>query len=145
MHRINPDIDIVAQVLQEVRKARPDDAFCKSIADQYMERGSLSKKQLEGLFGKAQRVETVGSGKLATLEAIIKKKVTKERAPATIAIKNDVEKDTLSGGIINSILEKYPAHKRVLFLKTLYDKTGILSEADKNELLKFNKILTEKK
>ena len=140
MQRINPDIDIVAQVIEAVLKAKPDDAFCKSISVQYMERGGLSKKQLEGLLGKANRIPEINPGKLATLEAIIKKKHVTHRSQATLtpAIK---EKDEEAGRIITEIIEKYPQHKRVLFFKSNYLKDGILILSEKEELLRFYKIL----
>jgi hypothetical protein len=37
MQHINPDMDIVAYVLEAVLKAKPEDSFCKSIQLQYME------------------------------------------------------------------------------------------------------------
>ena len=140
MQRINPDIDIVAQVIEAVLKAKPDDAFCKSISVQYMERGGLSKKQLEGLLGKANRIPEINPGKLATLEAIIKKKHVTHRSQATLtpAIK---EKDEEAGRIITEIIEKYPQHKRVFFFKSNYLKDGILILSEKEELLRFYKIL----
>jgi len=142
MHRINPDMDIISYVIEEVRKAKPDDAFTKSIQIQYMERGSLSKKQLEGLQGKALRIPGIHPGRMATLEAIIKKKLTKERAAATVAVVDQAaEEDTASGEMIDSILEKYPEHKRVLLFRAKYEKDKMLQAADKQELEKFYKLL----
>ncbi len=141
--RTNPDMDIVAYVLDEVLKAKPDDAFCKSIYIQYMERGGLSKKQLEGLYGKAQRIEGIHPGKLATLEAIIKKKHVTHRSTATI--KQAVEeKDVAAEKMIDEILAKYPQHKRVLLFKSKFDKDGKLMVLEKEELEKFHKLLMKK-
>ena len=50
-------------------------------------------------------------------------------------------KDTSWGEIIESILLKYPQHKRVLFLKARYDNNELLSATDKTELERFKKIL----
>jgi disulfide oxidoreductase YuzD len=138
--RTNPDMDIVAYMLEAVLKAKPDDTFCKSIQMQYMERGGLSKKQLEGLQGKAQRIEGIHPGKLATLEAIIKKKHVTHRSTVTI-VKIENEKDDAAEKMINEILEKYPAHKRVLLFKTKFLKDGNLALAEKAELEKFHKLL----
>ena len=74
MNRIDPDIDIIADLLKAVLKVRPEDGFCSSLLQQYQQRGGLSKKQLEGLLGKATKFTETTPGKLATLEAIIKKK-----------------------------------------------------------------------
>ena len=139
-HRLNPDVDIVAQIITAVLAAKPDDAFCKSIYQQYMERGGLSKKQLEGLHGKAGRIKEISSAKLATLEAIIKKKHVTQRSEVTIT-KVEIEIDTESEKMIDTILEKYPQHKRVLVFKANFAKDKILPKADKAELEKFYKIL----
>ena len=145
MQRINPDIDIVAYILDEVLKAKPDDAFCKSIYIQYMERGGLSKKQLEGLQGKAQRIEGIHPGKLATLEAIIKKKHVTHRSEVTV-MQHEKKTDVEAGNMIEEILSKFPQHKRVVLFKAFFDIDQILGTAEKEELIKFYKILiTDKK
>ena len=145
MQRINPDIDIVAYIIEAVLAAKPDDAFCKSIRIQYMERGGLSKKQLEGLQGKAERIPGINPGRLATLEAIIKKKHVTHRSEATLTTVVK-EIDAEAGIMIAEILDKYPQHKRVLFFKNNYLKDGSLVLNEKEELLRFYKILiTDKK
>jgi hypothetical protein len=138
--RTNPDMDIVAYMLEAVLKAKPDDSFCKSIQIQYIERGGLSKKQLEGLQGKAQRIEGIHPGKLATLEAIIKKKHVTHRSTVTIK-KVEEQNDEAAGKMITDILEKYPQHKRVLLFKIKFEKDGKLIVAEKEELEKFYKLL----
>ena len=145
MHRINPDIDIVAYIIEAVITAKPNDAFCKSIQIQYMERGNLSKKQLEGLHGKALRIPGINPGKLATLEAIIKKKHITHKSEATLVHKT-IEIDVESEKMLTEILEKYPQHKRVVFFKTNFENNSILISSEKEELKKFYKILiTDKK
>ena len=139
-HRIDPEFDIVAQVIEAVLLAKPYDAFCKSIKVQYMERGGLSKKQLEGLHGKASRIKEINSGKLATLEAIIKKKHLTQRSEITVT-KTETIVDTASEKMIDTILLKYPEHKRVLVFKANFAKDKILPKADKEELEKFYKLL----
>ena len=51
MQRINPEMDIIMQILVATSEARPADAFVQSLMKQYQERGGLSKKQLQGLLG----------------------------------------------------------------------------------------------
>lgn len=144
MHnRVNPDIDIVAYILSAVLEAKPDDVFCKSLQQQYAERGGLSKKQLEGLQGKALRIPGIHPGRLATLEAIIKKKHVTHRSAVSVSKAAD-EKDHLAGEMIAAILEKYPGHKRVLLFRTIHDKEGKLPAAEKTELAKFYKLLIGK-
>ena len=140
MHRINPDIDIIADLLNAVLKARPTDEFCRSLLHQYQERGGLSKKQLEGLLGKASKFTDVPPGKLATLEAIILKKHTNHRSTVATVIKEADAEDETPARIL-AILQKYPAHKRVLYFKMKADKNELLTTVEKDELLKFTKIL----
>ena len=78
-------MDILLDILNEMVKAHPTSVFVNSLHQQYCNRGGLSKKQLEGLHSKAMKTAGISQGKLATLEAIIKKKPTRERAAATIS------------------------------------------------------------
>ncbi len=133
-------IDIVNMVLEECIIAYPTSSFVISLYKQYTQRGSLSKKQLQGLYSKASKIEGISPGKLGTLEAIIKKMPTryKSELPESAPV---FEKDELSGEMIYSILEKYPEHKRVLYLKTKYENNDPLSALENAELKKFKKIL----
>lgn len=139
-HRINPDLDIITDLLKAVIKVRPEDEFCKSLLQQYQERGGLSKKQLEGLLGKATKFTDSPPGKLATLEAIILKKHTNHKSQVA-AILPPEEKDETSAALVEAILQKYPGHKRVLLFKMKMDKRELLSTVEKEELNKFAKIL----
>ncbi|MBX2922048.1 MAG: hypothetical protein KF746_07640 [Chitinophagaceae bacterium] len=140
LQRKKPEVDVVLDILKAVAEARPDSSFIKSLLFQYQERGGLSKKQLEGLYHKSVKVNSIPESKLTTLEAIIKKKPTryKSQAPAPTPL---YTKDEASGKLIESILSKYPQHKRVLFLKARYDNNETLSPAEISELQKFSKLL----
>lgn len=140
MQRLKPDVDIVLDILQAVAEAEPGNSFAQSILHQYKERGGLSKKQLQGLYGKAQKIKTIPVSKLATLEAIILRKPVKEKSalPATAPL---YTKDENVGAMIDAILEKYPQHKRVLFLRSKYDNNETLTTAETGELQKFMKLL----
>ena len=140
MRRIRPDVDIIMDLLVAVAAARPEDAFVRSLHEQYQERGGLSKKQLQGLYGKASRLSGIPPSKLATLEAIILKKKSKERSalPAPTPL---YQKDEETGRRINAILSKYPAHKRVLYFQSRYENNQPLSPAELSELLRFEKLL----
>jgi len=140
MQRLKPDVDIVLDILKAVLEAQPLSSFTQSLLYQYQERGGLSKKQLEGLYSKATKVKTIPPGKMATLEAIILRKHSKQKSelPATAPL---YEKDEETGNIIENILVKYPQHKRVLFFKLKYDNNEIFSASEKTELQKFNKLL----
>jgi hypothetical protein len=140
MHRINPDVDIIKDLLEAVLAAQPMSSFIQSLLNQYQERGGLSKKQLEGLYDKAARIKTIPVNKLATLEAILLKKPTRYKSslPVTEPL---FTKDEATGQMIEGILKKYPQHKRVLFLKARYDNNEVLTPAEIAELQKFTKIL----
>jgi hypothetical protein len=141
MQRIRPDLDIVMDVLKAVLEAQPESSFTQSLYHQYQERGGLSKKQLQGLYGKALKINSIPANKLATLEAIIKRKPTKEKSalPDTEPL---YQKDEALGQMISEILGKYPENKRVLFFKMKYDNNEILSSAELTELKKFSRLLS---
>ncbi len=107
-----------------------------------MKWGSLSKKQLQGLYSKASKIEDMSPGKLGTLEAIIKKMPTryKSELPQNTPM---FEKDKIGGEMIEKILLKYPHHKRVLYLKAKYDNNEVLSASENTELKKFNQLLVK--
>lgn len=134
------DLDIVNEVLEACIMAYPVSSFVISIYQQYQKRGSLSKKQLQGLYGKASEIESLPPAKLATLEALIKKMPTrfKSELPENKPL---YEKDKVAGELIDVILAKYPQHKRVLFLQSKYNNNETLSAMEVDELKKFKQIL----
>jgi hypothetical protein len=73
--------DIINDVLEECIAAYPISSFVISLYKQYRERGSLSKKQLQGLHGKATKIKDISPGKLATLEAVINRMPTRDKSP----------------------------------------------------------------
>jgi len=140
MHQNEPEIDIVKEILNAVLKIQPDSSFAKSLWYQYQERGSLSKKQLEGLYNKASKIKTVSAGLLATLNAQIIRRPNRYKSslPPTKPL---YEKNEEAGKMIEAILEKYPQHKQVLFLKMKYDNNETLVPVEITELEKFCKLL----
>lgn len=141
MHRKKPDVDVINDVLLACREAYPNSVFVQSLYIQYHERGGLSKKQLEGLYGKASKVIGLPTGKLATLEAVILKKPTRYKSDKPLPVAEEIKKDEVSGQLINEILEKYPQHKRVLFFKSKFDNNEALNPTEQAELKKFHSIL----
>ncbi|MBL7732279.1 MAG: hypothetical protein JNM88_13965 [Chitinophagaceae bacterium] len=140
MRRIRPDVDIIMDVLKAVLEANPASAFIQSLLQQYQERGGLSKKQLEGLYGKASRLDKIPPARLATLEAIILKKKSRQRSdlPAVAPL---YTRDEDTGRIIAAILDKFPQHKRVLFFRSKYENNEPLSAAELTDLKRFEKLL----
>ena len=121
-------------------EASPASTFVQSLHRQYIERGSLSKKQLEGLYNKAQKIKDIPAAKMATLEAQILKMPNRYKSepppPAPL-----YTKDENTGKLINDILIKYPQHKRVLFFEAKYNNNEVLSSSELAELEKFHKLL----
>jgi hypothetical protein len=139
-----PKIDIVNELLEECILSYPVSSFIISLYKQYLQRGSLSKKQLQGLYGKTEKLKHVAPGKLASLEALIKRMPTRYKSEKP-EIKPMYEKDEGVGKMIEEILLKYPQHKRVLFLKVKYDNNDLFSSADTADLKKFHEVVLKKK
>lgn len=134
------EVNVILDVLKQALIVYPGSTFINSLYKQYQERGSLSKKQLEGLYLKASGIKTIPPGKLATIQAIILKKHTNHRSIATKPLFIEIN-DTASFQMISDILSLYPQHKRVLLFKMKYEKKEILSPMEKSELEKFHKLL----
>ncbi|MBU3715409.1 MAG: hypothetical protein FGM46_10775, partial [Ferruginibacter sp.] len=102
-------------ILESLMSEKPKNEFIKSLHQQYCNRGGLSKKQLEGLYGKAKQSGIVSPAKLATLEAIIKKKPTRYKSEKIKSIA-EPQKESQTMQLLQQILLKYPHHKMALFL-----------------------------
>ena len=71
----------------------------------------------------------------------IKWKQTTRNKSSLPELKKEEEKDEASEKMIDEILVKYPQHKRVLFLQTMFNRNRMLSSTEKEELKKFYKLL----
>jgi hypothetical protein len=136
MNKPKPRIDIVNDILEECIIAYPVSSFVISLYKQYQQRGSLSKKQLEGLYSKTAQIENISTSKLATLEALIKKMPTRYKSEVS-APPASFEKDIVVGEMIAAILEKRPQHKTVLLLKIKYGKNEVLTATEIADLKRF--------
>ena len=136
----NFKIDSINELLEACILAYPVSSFVISLYKQYRERGSLSKKQLQGLHAKAMKVPEMPPGKLAAVEAIINKMPTRDKYDPPVP-KPLYEKDEKSGTLIKAILEKFPEHKRVLFLQAKYENNEPLSTTDLNDLQRIAQLL----
>lgn len=133
-------IDVINEILEDGLLAFPLSSLLISLYQQYQRRGFLTKKQLRALHTKTAKAENISPGKRATLEAIIKKmpdRFKSEKPEPETGATPDAEAAT----IIHAILEKYPQHKRVLFLKSKLEDNALISSADMDELRKFQKLL----
>lgn len=134
-------IDVIDKLLEACYQHNKDALFVMSLMHQYEERGSLSKKQLQGLLLKARKVNDIPPGWIAAVEAIVLKMPTRDKTPIENP-KNQVEAITdKSGDLIKEILEKYPQHKRVLFLKAQLEQRKALSLTEQQEVGKFYQLL----
>jgi len=139
MEKKKPEIDIVNEVLESCIIAYPVSSFIISLYKQYQQRGSLSKKQLQGLHSKASGIENLSPGKLATLEALINRMPNRFKSEKP-AITPMFTRDEDAGKMIEEILIRYPQHKRVLYLKSKFENDEMLSMPEVGELRKFRKL-----
>ena len=135
-----PKIDIINEVLEACILAFPVSSFIISLYQRYQKMGSLSKKQLIGLHDKASKIKDLAPGKLATLEAIIKRMPTRYKSEKPEP-KPLFEKDAEVGKMIDEILAKYPEHKRVLFLKAKYENNEPLLTVELSDLKRFHQLV----
>lgn len=140
LYRVKQRIDIIDKVLNACYQHNPDALFIMSLMHQYEERGSLSRKQLQGLLLKAQKVKDIPPNWLATLEAtILKMPVREKAAPSLTTPKQDApSKETV---LIEQLLAKYPQHKAILLLQQKLQKQQTLSPLEQTELERLARLL----
>lgn len=141
MEQKKQGVDIINEVLEACILAYPVSSFIISLYKQYISRGWLTKKQLQGLYGKAQKINDLAPGKLAALEAIINKMPTRYKSETPTSAKPLYEKDESTGQLIEAILKKYPQHKRVLFLQSKYQNNEPLNSSELTDLKNFSRLL----
>ena len=138
------EVDIVNTVLEDCIIAFPVSSFVIRLYQQYQKRGFLTKKQLAGLYDKASAIKDLPPGKLATLDALIKKMPT--RFKSELPKSNPIyQKDESIGEAIDDILKKLPNHKGVLFLKAKYDNNELLTPTDLSDLKRVKEALERRK
>ena len=131
------DPDIIAALIEDGLEAFPVSPLLIGLYQQYQKKGFLTKKQMQGLYSKISGLAHINSGRLATLEAIINKMPNRFKSEKPKITAPVFEKDQAAGAMLASILEKYPLHKRAVFLKAKYDNNEVLSSSDIAELKKF--------
>lgn len=137
------NIDFVEKILMACYNNNQYDLFVMSLMHQYEERGFLTKGQLQGLFYKAEKIEDLPAGLLATLQATISKLPTREKKNVAINVKEE-KRDEETENIFTEVLAKYPQHKAVLGLQNNFKKHDKLSSTEKIELNKIYKLLFKK-
>lgn len=134
-------VDVIDKVLEACYQYNKDALFVMSLMHQYEERGSLSKKQLEGLVQKAKKVQDIPVGWIAAVEAIILKMPTRDKTPVNQHKPVDQNPEEQWQQLATAILEKYPQHKRVIYLDAKLKQRTALSVIEQQELEKFHRLL----
>jgi hypothetical protein len=145
MDQKKPGIDIINEVLEACILAYPVSSFIISLYKQYINRGWLTKKQLQGLYGKAEKISHLPPGKLAALEALINKMPTRFKSDAPLTTAPLYEKDESIGRMIESVLNKYPQHRQVLFLQSKFNNNEPLTATELADLKRFSAFSAGKK
>ena len=140
MEKKKDSIDFVEKILTTCYNNNKNDLFVMSLMNQYEDRGFLTKGQLQGLFYKAEKVEDLQPGLLATLQATLSKlptKIKSEKPEIITEVKRDVETENK----LKNILDKFPQHKAIIGLQNNFNKFDKLSSTEKMELDRFYKLL----
>lgn len=140
-------IDVIEKLLSLCYAYNKDALFIMSLMHQYEERGSLSKKQLEGLLLKAKKIKEIPAQQIAAVEAIVLKMPTRDKTPVQ---KNKTGPDSFATSIhlslakTEAILERYPAHKQVQLYQLKLLNHQVLTPQEQTELDKFSRLLLKK-
>ena len=145
LSRNKKKIDVIDKLLEACYQHNKDALFIMSLMHQYEERGSLSRKQLEGLILKAKKIKDIPIGWVAAVEAIVMKMPVRDKTPIDTTINKAMVSEEKWMQLIEKILEKYPEHKRVLYLKAQWNQKKIFSGAEQQEIEKFYHLLVVKK
>ncbi len=143
----NKKIDVIEKLLSLCYEHNKDALFIMSLMHQYEERGSLSKKQLQGLLLKAQKIREIPAHQIAAVEAIVLKMPTRDKTPVQKTTPAISEAETQIAAALaqtEQILAVYPFHKQVLLLRSKLMSHQSLTPQEQADLNKFVKILIKK-
>jgi hypothetical protein len=143
----NKKIDVIDKLLSLCYAHNKDALFIMSLMHQYEERGSLSKKQLQGLLLKAQKIKEIPAHQIAAVEAIVLKMPTRDKTPVqktTPAISEAEAHIVAARAQTEQVLAVYPSHKQVLLLRSKLMSHQSLTTQEQADLTKFVKILVKK-
>lgn len=135
-------MDVLLKILEQLKEAKPDNRFINGLYEQYCQIGGLSKKQMEGLYLKAKESPVISHAHLATLEAMIKKKVTRQKSEKVKQAPEFYKGDTILPEV-EKILERYPQHKMAIFLQTKINSKQPISDQEINEIRRLVKLLVQ--
>jgi len=143
----NKRIDVIDKLLALCYAHNKDALFIMSLMHQYEERGSLSKKQLQGLLLKAQKIKEIPAHQIAAVEAIVLKMPTRDKTPVqktSPAISDAEAQIAIALAQTEQVLTVYPSHKQVLLLRSKLMSNQPLTPQEHTDLTKFVKILVKK-
>ena len=143
----NKKIDVIDKLLSLCYAHNKDALFIMSLMHQYEERGSLSKKQLQGLLLKAQKIKEIPAHQIAAVEAIVLKMPNRDKTPVqktTPAISEAEAQIAAARAQTEQVLAVYPSHKQVLLLRSKLMSHQSLTPLEQADLTKFVKILVKK-
>ena len=143
----NKRIDVIDKLLALCYAHNKDALFIMSLMHQYEERGSLSKKQLQGLLLKAQKIKEIPAHQIAAVEAIVLKMPNRDKTPlqkTTPANKGAEAQIIAALAQTEQILAVYSSHKQVLLLRSKLMSNQTLTPQEQTDLTKFVKILVKK-
>lgn len=134
-------IDVIDKLLNACYQHNKDALFVMSLMYQYEERGSLSRKQLEGLLHKARKFEEIPVGLIAAVEAIVLRMPVRQKSETPILKDTPQTLFQVQEKLVNEILACYPTHRQVLIYR---QKLSLKQELDNTEfatLQRFHKKL----
>lgn len=126
--------DIVNEVLESCILAFPTSSFIISLYKQYVQRGWLSKKQLESLHNKATKIPDLAVGKLATMEAMIKRMPNRYKSEKPLSTEAAPSQDLID---TETVLKAFPNHKGATELLAKLQGGATLLPTEKNNLKRF--------
>ena len=137
------DYDFLATVFEWVFYSLPprsDNSFIRNMYAFYMEKGGLSKKQLEALLKTVDYIGTEPPFARATLEAIIKKK--KSRVKSDLPMPKPLyTQDSETKHKLEEVLAVAPAHKAALLYLEKISLNQPLSQSDRDSINRFHQLL----
>lgn len=123
---------------------RADNSFVRSMYTFYREKGGLGKKQLQALIKIINGIPADPPFNVATLEAIMRKKITRQKNPLP-ENKPLYQQDDELAAQLAFILSVFPGHKAaVVFLDKLRQHHPIV-QADKDSIQRFYQLAQKKK
>ena len=142
-----PEYDFLNGVFEWVFYSLPpraDNTFIRNMYDFYKTRGGLSKKQLQALLKIINGIDAKPPFSPATLEAIIKKKVSRSKSPLP-PVTPMYKEDTDTRDKLDKILAISPAHKGAILYMNKLKLHQPLTQADKDAINKFFLLITAAK